>query len=278
MTEYKEKRRALLSSLDKYTQLDTAVAFSGGADSSLLLKLACEAAKIHGRKVYAMTMQTELHTQNDLKIAEKVVQETGAFHIVMHVDELEEAGIENNPIDRCYLCKKILFTKMRERAAGLGVQTILEGTNADDLGMYRPGLKAVRELGIVSPLADAELTKQEVRQLASDYGISVANRPAAPCMATRFPYGTLLTKEKMKAAEMGEDYIRSLGFYNVRLRVQDKLARIEVDVEYLEQLMAHREDIVEYLKTLGYEYVALDLEGFRSGSMDSAVISTSKNK
>lgn len=265
---YDKKRKVLLTLMVDYCKEDIAVAFSGGADSSLLLKLACECAKKQGKNVYAMTIQTELHTLEDLNIAEKVAKETGSFHDVLYVDELEEAGIEMNPVNRCYLCKKLLFTKIREKALQRGISRILEGTNADDLTMYRPGIQAIRELRIGSPLAEAEMTKAEVRRLAAEFGISVAERPSAPCMATRFPYGTRLDREKMKAAELGENYIRSLGFYNVRLRVQDNLARIEVDQDSLGQVLVHREEITGHLKKLGYQYVALDLEGFRSGSMD----------
>lgn len=272
MELYNQKRQNLLSKMELYTKESIAVAFSGGADSSLLLKLACECAKNQGNKVYAITIQTELHTMADLKNAEAVAREVDALHIVLHVDELEEAGIEHNPVNRCYLCKKLLFTRILERVSPLGITRVLEGTNADDLGMYRPGIQAIQELGITSPLADAEMTKAEVRRLAGEFGISAAERPANPCMATRFPYGTRLTKEKMKRAEQGEDYIRTLGFYNVRLRVQDNTARIEVDEEHLERLLLYRKEIKEYLKNLGYQYVALDLEGFRSGSMDEVHI------
>lgn len=263
-----EKQRQFLDQMKQYTKEDTAVAFSGGADSSLILKAACESAKENGSKVYAVTMQTELHTMEDLEVAKKVAKETGACHIVLAVDELKEAGIESNPLDRCYRCKRLLFSKLRERVSQLGVSIILEGTNADDLKVYRPGIRAIQELGIISPLADAGFTKKEVRELAASYGISVADRPASPCMATRFPYGVQLTREKMEAAQRGEAYIRSLGFYNVRLRVQEELARIEVDADSLADILIHREEIIKFLKGLGYQYVTLDLEGFRSGSMD----------
>lgn len=268
---YSGKKSELFSALDRYTQEEVAVAFSGGADSSFLLKAVCEAARRHGSKVYAVTVQTELHTPSDLQIAEKVAKEMDTCHIILKLDELAEAGIENNPVDRCYRCKKLLFTRIREEMARLGVNRILEGTNADDLTKYRPGLAAIKELGVMSPLADAGITKAEVRTLAAGYGISVAERPASPCMATRFPYGVKLTKENMKRAELGEAYMRAFGFYNVRLRVQDNQARIEVDLEYIPLLLEKRHEIVDYLKNLGYQYVALDLEGFRSGSMDEVL-------
>lgn len=264
--------------MEAYAGADMVVAFSGGADSSLLLKLACEATEQCGSRVYAITMQTELHTLEDLQVAKKVAKETGAFHIVLHVDELKEAGIEDNPVDRCYRCKKLLFTRMREEAERIGAGVLLEGTNADDLKVYRPGLKAIRELGIKSPLAEAGFTKAEVRALAGEYGVSVAKRPSTPCMATRFPYGTRLTRENLKRAEDGESYIRSLGFYNVRLRVCGETARIEVDETEFDFLIEHRKEIIKFLKSLGYVYVALDLEGFRSGSMDIRIIDGSSEE
>lgn len=148
------------------------------------------------------------------------------------------------------------------------MKTVLEGTNEDDLHVYRPGIRAVRELGVLSPLAEAGLTKQEVRRMAAEYGISVAARPSAPCLATRFPYGTALSLPELKRVEKGEAYLRSLGFRNVRLRVYGCLVRIEVDAEDLEGLLDRRLEAAAFLKELGYQYVTLDLEGFRSGSMD----------
>lgn len=255
----------------RYTKADVMVAFSGGVDSSLLLKLACEAAGESGRIVYATTVQTRLHPLGEMKEAERICREIGARHIVLRVDELAEAGIMDNPADRCYLCKKHLFQKMLEQATALEVNTVLEGTNEDDLHVYRPGLKALKELGIISPLAEAELTKAEVRELAREYELSTASKPAAPCLATRFPYGTALTYEKMEQVEKGEEFLKQFAFRNVRLRVHGDIARIEICGTDFGKLMEHREEIVSYLKGLGYLYITLDMEGFRSGSMDEAL-------
>lgn len=268
MCSYNKKKESLKKKIENYAAQDIMVAFSGGADSSLLLKLACEAADQTGRKVYAATMQTRLHPVTEIEAAKKVAEEIGAGHIIIPVDELKEAGILNNPPDRCYLCKKHLFLKMLEAAETLGISVILEGTNEDDLHVYRPGLKALRELRIISPLAEAGMTKAEVRRFASEYGLSVAGKPAMPCLATRFPYGTVLDYEKMEQVEKGEAYLRALGFQNVRLRIHGDIARIEVDSAALYDALAQKKEITEYLKNLGYVYIALDLEGFRSGSMD----------
>ena len=180
----------------------------------------------------------------------------------------EEAGIKNNPVDRCYLCKKYLFSSLKEVAKELNVATILEGTNEDDLHVYRPGIKALGELGIKSPLAEAKFTKSEVRKLAEKYDISVANRPSTPCLATRFPYGTELSYESMRKVEEAEEYLRSLDLYNVRVRLHDDIGRIEVDDEGLETVILNKKDIISFFKSRGIEYVTIDLEGFRSGSMD----------
>lgn len=271
MGEYLEKRKHLIRKMAQYAGQDVMVAFSGGVDSSLLLKLAYEAAQRTGKDVYAVTMQTRLHPAGEIEEAKRVCEEIGAVHIVIAVDELEEAGIMNNPVERCYLCKKHLFLKMKERASDLGINVILEGTNEDDLHVYRPGIKALKELQIISPLAEAGLTKAEVRKMACEYGISVSSKPATPCLATRFPYGTELTYEKMARVEKGEDFLKEIGLHNVRVRVHDKLARIEIDESTFGEFLTHKKEITDYLKSLGFIYITLDLEGFRSGSMDVGI-------
>lgn len=263
-----DKIQSLKAYFRKLAQEDVAVAFSGGVDSSLLLYMCCEAAQQTGSKVYAITLQTSLHPHGDVEIASRVAKEAGAIHIVLRINELEEADIRMNPVDRCYRCKLCLFKKLQERAKALGVSQIMEGTNADDLHVYRPGIRAVRELSILSPFASTGITKAEIRQLAADYGISVASRPSTPCMATRFPYGTELSDELMHRVDEAEQWLRSQGFYNVRLRIHGDITRIEVDKTEMESLLANRETIIDELKHRGFVYITLDLEGFRSGSMD----------
>lgn len=273
MDSYKEKVENLKKEIASYVSDDVVIAFSGGVDSSLLLKTACDVSKAAGQgKVYGILLHTMLHPSGDVRKAREVAQEAGAEFLVLKLDELEAAGIENNPADRCYRCKKYLFGELRKKAEELGIRNILEGTNEDDLHVYRPGIRAVRELGIISPLADAGFSKEEVRRLAKEYGISVSDRPSTPCLATRFPYGSRLSYEDMRRVEKGEEHLKGLGFYNVRLRVHKDIVRIEVDSDDLESLMNFREEITAYLKDLGYTYVTLDLEGFRSGSMDVSII------
>ena len=157
---------------------------------------------------------------------------------------------------------------MKDKAESLGVKIILDGTNEDDLHMFRPGLKSLKELEIKSPLAESDFSKTDVRKLAEEYGLSVSKKPSTPCLATRFPYGSRLSYEEMKKVEKGEDFLKNLGLYNVRLRVHNDIARIEVDKEDIVKIVVYKEAIISYLKELGYRYITLDLEGFRSGSMD----------
>lgn len=278
------KYEALQEKMDGYTEKGLVVAFSGGADSALLLKLACQAAKRKAKKawVYAVTVQTKLHPAGDLEAAKRTAEEFGAVHKVLQLDELEESGIATNPVNRCYLCKQSIFRKIKELADALGAGCIIEGTNEDDLHQYRPGIQALRELQIISPLADCGLTKEQVRELAEHLGISAAKRPSAPCLATRLPYGVKISYELLARIDAGERYLRELGFYNVRLRIYELtgavksewLARIEVDAEDIPKLISVRAKLTDRIKELGFDRVTVDLEGFCSGSMDRGIIKT----
>ncbi len=268
MGKTEEKKARLLALMEEYGRQDVCLAFSGGVDSSLLLKLAADSAAAHGTTVYAVTFDSRLHPACDLENAKKVAAELGGVHVVVTVDELEMEEIRSNPPDRCYLCKKQLFGKLLEFAAEKQISLTMEGTNEDDLHVYRPGIRAVRELGVKSPLAEAGLTKAEVKALAAEYGISAASRPSTPCMATRLPYGAELNYEVLKQIEEGEAVLRELIGGNVRLRLHGDVARIETDGENLEKAVALRSQLISRLKALGFVYITLDLEGFRSGSMD----------
>lgn len=265
-----EKREALARRLRAWAGEDLCIAFSGGVDSALLLYMAVEAARIRGAgaRILAVTFQTELHPQADLEIARQVAAQAGAEHVALRINEFENGAIMKNPVDRCYLCKRMLFERLRAFAQGQGIRIVLDGTNHGDLSAYRPGLRALGELGILSPLADAGLDKEEVRQLARAYGVPVSERPSAPCMATRLPYGAPIERETLGRIDRGEEYLRGLGFRNVRLRLHGETARIEVDAADLGRLVEQREEICRMLKGLGFWYITLDLEGFRSGSMD----------
>ncbi len=272
MTDLETVKRKLEEYMERLAQQDVMAAFSGGVDSSLLLKTACLSAEKSGHRVYAVMVHTKMHPVGDRELAARVAAEMGAEFILLSVDELDGAGIGENPIDRCYLCKKFLFGRIKEEAYLRKIPAVIEGTNADDLQAYRPGIRAVRELGIRSPLAELGICKESVRRLAKEYGISVSDRPSAPCLATRFPYGTRLSYEWMEKVDEGERYLRGLGMYNVRIRVHGDIARIEVDAQDMPKLFSRANEIVRRLKKLGFTYVTMDLEGFRSGSMDVKLI------
>lgn len=244
------------------------VAFSGGVDSSLILKIACDIAVKTNKIVHAVTFETKLHPTTDLKIAKKVANELGAVHHVIQVDELSNIDIQNNPIDRCYRCKKYLFETLSNFAKSNNLNHIVDGTNYDDTFEYRPGIKALKELDIISPLVELSITKKIVREWAEQLGISVSKRPSAPCLATRLPYNTNIDYDILANIEQGENYLKSIGFETNRIRLHGDIVRIEILPNQFEQFITQRVKITEFLQKLGYIYITLDLEGFRSGSMD----------
>lgn len=266
--EYKKKYEKLVSLIDEYTKEDVVVAFSGGVDSSLLLKLCVDRANINKTKVYGITFVADLQPQEDLGITEKVCSEIGATHVVLHLSQLDIKEVRENHFDRCYHCKKALFSALLEYAHTLNISRVIDGTNADDMNAYRPGIKALSDLSITSPLRLANLTKSEVREAAKSLGVSVAQRPSSPCLATRFEYNTNLDLKSIKMVESGETYLRSIASKNFRVRMSNLTARIECDLEMFSILLEKREEIIGKFKEIGFDYITLDLEGFRSGSMD----------
>ncbi|MGI5906563.1 MAG: ATP-dependent sacrificial sulfur transferase LarE [Candidatus Pararuminococcus gallinarum] len=240
------------------------IAFSGGVDSGLLLGIAAQLPI----RVHAVTFATQLHPAVDLEAARAMAHELGVIHTILPIDELSDEGILMNPHDRCYRCKRLLFSKLREYAEEQGLGCVMDGTNADDLTEYRPGLRALAELKVVSPLAELGLHKSQVRELAQAMGMSIAQKPSSPCLATRLPYGTRITPQALAQIEQGESFLKDNGFQVCRLRVYGDTARIEILPDDFHRMMELREDVIQYIKGLGFSYVTLDLEGFRSGSMD----------
>lgn len=269
--EINSVKARLEEAMAEYGKEDICLAFSGGVDSSLLLKAASDAVGKTGKKVYAVTFDSRLHPSCDLAIAARVAKELGGIHKVVSVDELEQEEIRFNPVNRCYLCKKKLFQSLKDFAGEMNIRYIMDGTNEDDLHVYRPGIKALRELEIISPLAELHITKAQVKEIAAGYGISVASRPSSPCMATRLPYHTEIDYEVLERIGKGEEYISSLIKGNVRLRLHKDIVRIEVDRESMEELLERSGEIISQLKELGFTYITMDLEGFRSGSMDVGI-------
>lgn len=259
----------------KYTELTeyirslgrAAVAFSGGVDSSLLLKAAKEALK---ESVTAVTVRSALLPAREFEETVKFCREYEIRQIVCPYDALSVEGLAENTKERCYLCKKTFFMKVKELAGEQGIQHILEGSNLDDEGDYRPGMRAVKELGIDSPLRKFGFTKADIRRLAREQGLSVWEKPSSACLASRIAYGEKLTGEKLSMIEQSEDYLHQAGFSQVRVRMHGSLARIEALPEELSELFRQREKITEEFQKYGFIYVSVDLKGYRTGSMNEA--------
>jgi len=267
MEELAQKKEALEAQL--WALGRAAVAFSGGVDSALLLH---EALKVLGRdNVLAVTMQLASVPERELAEAKDFCKERGIRHEVLLLDQFRVQGFADNPPDRCYLCKRFLFEKLRAYAGAEGFTHILDGTNRDDADHYRPGMRAIAELGIVSPLRLAELRKADIRALAKAEGLPVWSKPAFACMATRFPYGERITEGKLRMTEAAEDFLWQHGFAQFRVRMHGDLARIEVPEADLARLFALRKETAAALRALGFRYVTMDLMGYRMGSMDEAV-------
>jgi uncharacterized protein len=246
------------------------VAFSGGVDSSLLLKIAIDTL---GDRVAAFTEASPLHQSWELDEAKELAAALGVRHIVLAGDELASPEFAANPPERCYLCKSVIFGEAARVAADLGLQVIADGSNLDDLGDYRPGRKALTELGIKSPLVDAGLTKAEIRSVSRELGLPTWNRQPLACLASRFPYGTTITVDRLRQVETCETFLRTEGFAVFRVRYHGEVARIEVDAAELERLtsLPLRQRIADRFREAGFTYVTVDLDGFRTGSMNETL-------
>ena len=242
------------------------VGFSGGLDSSFLIH---RAQMLKRPKFIAVTIHTAFVPEREIREALEFSSIHKINHRVLEISIPDE--IRNNPAGRCYLCKKVLFSAIVEYAQKNGFRYIVDGTNADDKNEYRPGLRALSEMKIRSPLAEAGLTKAEIRQLAQDAGLAIWDKPAMACLLTRIPYDSEISEGKLKMIEKAEDYLFEKGFPGTRVRIHGDIARIECIPGYLSQLVndPEKDSIVTYLKKIGFRYVSLDLEGYRTGSMNS---------
>ena len=243
------------------------VAFSGGVDSTLLLKVAAEAL---GENVLAVIARSETYPEREVRAARTLARQLGVSYRVIKTEELQNpAFAENSPL-RCYHCKKELFSRLKGIAAAEGIPYVLDGSNYDDRGDYRPGSKAAKELGVRSPLREARLTKTEIRELSRFFGLPTWNKPALACLASRFPYYTPVESETLIRVGKAEDFLRRLGLSQVRVRHHGETARIEVAPYEINKLLARsvRAEVTRRLKKLGYTYVTLDLEGYRTGSLN----------
>ncbi len=257
--------RALLSDLQRVL-----VAFSGGVDSSLLLAVAVD---VLGDRAVALTTRSPTAPEDDDAMAGALARALGVEHLLVDANELDIPGYAENPINRCYLCKGSLYDICRAHAARLGIAHIADGVNLDDLADYRPGLHAAAEHGIRHPLAEVGLSKAEVRVASRQLGLPTADKPSSPCLSSRFPYGTRITLDGLRKVAAAEAVLHRLGFAECRIRLHDPVARIEVPAADLSRLAAPetRQIVVRELKALGLLYVTLDLQGFRSGSLNEAL-------
>jgi len=259
-----EKYELLKENLLKYGSL--AVAFSAGIDSALLTLTAHRVLKDN---MIAVTAVSPLMPKAEIEAAKEFCQKNGIKHILCPIDNALK-NIKDNPKDRCYICKKQIMKTLLDKARENGINYLAEGSNMDDISDYRPGAKAIAELGLLSPLKQAGLTKADIREIARLEGIPFWNKPAYACLATRFPCGSKLTEEKLKAVEAAEDYLHKKGFLQIRVRCHENLARIEAADEYFERLLNKGllKEIDLKLKSLGFRYVSLDLGGYKTGNMN----------
>jgi uncharacterized protein len=254
----------LLSSLCKAGS--AVLAYSGGVDSSFLLK----AMKLSGIRFLAVTAFSETMPEKDFNHAVSFAKETDVEHLVIHTDELSNESFVSNPPDRCFYCKEELFRKLRKIAEDNNYEHLFDGTNTDDLRDYRPGMKAAALYGVESPLAENGFSKEDIRSISRELGLSTWDHPSSPCLSSRFPYGRRITLSGLKQVEKAEAFLREMGLQEVRVRNHGELARIEVLEKNINNLLEpeNRRKITEALRSMGFSFVSLDLEGYISGSMN----------
>ncbi|HEX5851204.1 MAG TPA: ATP-dependent sacrificial sulfur transferase LarE [Rubrobacter sp.] len=245
------------------------VAFSGGVDSSLALAVAARALPRH--RVLAVTSNNETYLPSELDLAREFADSLGVEHLVVNTRELDNPNYASNPTNRCYFCKSTLYSDLARLAREKGYACVVDGANKDDEGDYRPGRKAAKELGVVSVLSAARMSKEEVRELAKHLGLPTWDKPALACLSSRFPYGQEITPEKLTQVARAEEFLRREGFQQVRVRHHGEIARLEVGPGELERAFAMREKISAELLDAGFLYVTLDLAGYKSGSLNRAL-------
>jgi uncharacterized protein len=247
------------------------VAFSGGVDSTLLLKVAKD---VLGDNALAATAVSETSPRHERRDAVRLARQIGVQHLLVESHELEMPEFIQNPVDKCYVCKKHRFSALKALADQHGCNFVLDGGNLDDQHDFRPGIRAVRELGVRSPLSEAKMTKSDIRLVSKALQLATWNKPSLACLASRIPYGHSITPEKLKQVDAGEAFIRGLGIsWQVRIRHEEDTARIEVETEAIARFMDKdvRQQVVSRLRALGFKFVALDLEGYTTGSLNRVI-------
>ena len=245
------------------------VAFSGGVDSTLLLKIALE--ELENNKVLAVIGRSPTYPSREIDKAEQLAVSLGAAYEIIDTEELADPEYRKNPKDRCYYCKSELFNKLRDIAKGKNLQHILDGSNADDQDDWRPGQKAAEQHGVLSPLLVNGLSKDDIRNIAKSLGLNNWNKPSMACLASRFPYGESIDKENLSKIEKSEEFLYDLGLTQVRVRLNEETARIEALPTEFSTVLENSEKIYEQLSELGFLYITLDLEGYKSGSMNKVL-------
>ena len=267
LEEKTEKIKSLIREMDS-----TLVAFSGGVDSTLVLALAHE---VMGERTLAVTAQSASVPNREMQASRQLAKEIGARHLVVRTEEMSNPEYRANPTNRCYHCKTELYSNLKRVAEQNDISTILNGINLDDLGDYRPGIESAREQGVRSPLVEAEFSKQDVRDLSRAMGLSIWNKPAMACLSSRIPYGQPVTAEKLSRVEQAEDLLLSFGFKQVRVRHLGTKACIELDQNEIPRYQSDesiQRSVQEKLMDLGFSSVVLDLEGYRMGSLNEALL------
>ena len=272
LEEKTEKIKSLIREMDS-----TLVAFSGGIDSTLVLALAHE---VMGERTLAVTAQSASMPNREIQASRQLAKEIGARHLVVRTEEMSNPEYRANPANRCYYCKTELYSNLKRVAEKNDISTILNGINLDDLGDYRPGIDSAREQGVRSPLVEAEFSKQDVRDLSRAMGLSIWNKPAMACLSSRIPYGQPVTAEKLSRVEQAEDLLLSFGFKQVRVRHLGTKACIELDQKEIPRYQSDKSiqrSVQEKLMDLGFSSVVLDLEGYRMGSLNEALLEHKDN-
>ncbi len=264
----KDKLKELKTNIKEMESM--VVAFSGGVDSSFLLKVAYD---VLGDQVLGVTARSSTYPEREYREANDFATKYQIPQMVVESEELRIEGFADNPPNRCYLCKKELFYKLKNIAEDKGYKFVAEGSNFDDLSDFRPGLQAISELGIVSPLREVGLTKNEIRLLSKEMGLNTWDKQSFACLSSRFPYGEKITEQKLQMVDMAEQFLFDIGFKQVRVRHHGSIARIEVDDAGFKSFFdkATRESVYEKFKKIGFTYIALDLKGYRTGSMNEGL-------
>lgn len=264
LTEKEQKLKEIIKEHGR-----VAVAFSSGVDSTLLLKICADT--LGKENVIAITACSVAFPEREQNEAIEFCKSEGIKQIKFNINQLEIPGFCSNPPDRCYICKKAIFTELCAVAKDENCDCVFEGSNLDDDNDYRPGMRAIKELGVISPLRQAELTKAEIRKLSAKLNLKTAKKPSLACLATRFEYGDIITEDKLKMIDKAEQKLIELGLNQVRVRLHGKTARIEVEKSQMQTVLDNKDEITEAFKSYGFDYVTLDLNGYTQGSMNKSI-------